>query len=80
MSAETNPSTFDAVWLEVQRWPAADRLSLASQILESVTAERAASELRARPAELIGAWSTAGPVSDSAIRDLLDEELLRKHG
>jgi hypothetical protein len=69
----------DEVWGAVRRWPAAARLSLASQILASLSAEREIAFGHARPADLIAAWNSAGPVSDKAVQTILDEELQRKH-
>jgi hypothetical protein len=80
MSTSGQTASFDEVWGEVRRWPPVARLSLASQILASLSAEREIASGHACPADLIGAWSSAGPMSDKAVQRVLDEELQRKHG
>jgi hypothetical protein len=79
MSTSGQAGSFDEVWGEVRRWPAAERLSLASQILASLSAERETASGKARPADLVGAWSSADPVSDEVVQTILNEELSRKH-
>ncbi len=79
MSTSGQAGSFNEVWGEVRRWPAADRMALASQILASLSAEREIAAGQARPADLVGAWSSASPVSDEAVQTILDEELSRKH-
>lgn len=80
MAAANQSGSFDAVWETVRQWPAEDKRSLASQLLASLAADHVVSAPRAKPADLIGAWRDAGPLTDDAVRTLLEEELLRKHG
>ena len=80
MAAANQPGSFDAVWETVRQWPTEDRRSLASQLLASLAADHAESAPKAKPADLIAAWRDAGPLTDDAVRTLVEEDLLRKHG
>jgi len=78
--ATNHLGSFDAIWETVRYWPPDDRRSLASKILSSLAAAGEAPSPETSPADLIGAWSNAGPLSDAAAQTLLEEELMRKHG
>ncbi len=78
--ATNHLGSFDAIWETVRYWPPDDRRSLASKILASLAAAKETPSLTASPADLIGAWRNAGPLSDAAAQALLEDELMRKHG
>jgi hypothetical protein len=71
--------SFEAVWDAVRKWPAAQRRSLASQIMVSLASENAGPGT-ARAGDLVGAWRDTVALDDAAVQALLEDELLRNHG
>jgi hypothetical protein len=76
------------VWARVQAWPAAQRIALATRILQSLEREQprpaepaAPPKARKTVADLWGAWATdQPPPTDEDVKRIIDEEIMRKYG
>ena len=74
-------------WERVKGWPPADRIALASRILQSLEREapRAAATApvkeRKTVADLWGAWATdQPPPTDEEVERIIEEEIMKKYG
>jgi hypothetical protein len=79
MAAIDESGSFKTVWQTVRQWSAEEQRLLASQILASLAATNASPRAATTPADLIGAWRSAGPVDDATVQAVLEDELIRKH-
>lgn len=76
------------VWERVRAWPAAQRIALASRILQSLEQEQArpaatveAVKPRKTLADLWGAWATdQPPPTDEDVKRMIDEAIMEKYG
>ena len=73
------------IWEQVKAWPSADRIALASRILQSLEREvprpAAAAVARKMPPDIRGALVTdKPPPTDEEVERILEEERLRKFG
>jgi hypothetical protein len=76
------------VWERVRTWPAAERIALASRILQSLEREQArpaaapeAVKPRKALADLWGAWATdQPPPTDEEVERMIDEAIMEKYG
>jgi len=75
------------VWDRVKAWPVADRLALASRILQSLEREQPRPAVPTPPhsrrtvMDLLGAWATdQPPPTDDEVERIIDEAVMRKHG
>ena len=86
--ARTTESNVAEIWNRVRTWPAADRIALASRILQSLEQEQArpaappeSAKSRKTLADLWGAWATEQPPpTDDEVERIIEEAILKKYG
>lgn len=87
MTPTTGPSVAE-IWERVRTWPAAERIALASRILQSLEREQprpVAPPESAKPkktlADLWGIWATdQPPPTDEEVERIIEEEIMKKYG
>ena len=84
----TTETSVAEIWERVRTWPAAERIALASRILQSLEREQvwpAAQPESAKPkktlADLWGIMATdKPPPTDEEVERIIEEEIMRKYG
>ena len=71
------------IWREVSCWPAEQRLELATRLLRSLQQEekpgRISPDRQEALRQLIGIWKTDQPPNDEQVKQLLEQERLKKY-
>ena len=78
VSAVNDP--VNEAWDKVSSWPASWRLSLATQLLNSLNGSTLIAAPSGTPGDLVGAWKVPQPPADTEVERILDEERQRKFG
>lgn len=73
-----------SIWRELSSWPPEQRLALANRLLESVqqkgTPATVPEERQQALRELVGIWKTDQPPNQEQVKQVLEEERMKKYG
>jgi hypothetical protein len=77
----TESGRIEGILHELSNWPSLERLRLARMILETLEAQRASTSPRQGSLkDLLGILKTDAPTpTDEECREILEEELIKKH-